>query len=79
MNEYKDQMNVNNTNQGVSNSQKFRGKRGFPNLANCRTSQFVSQILIRITKCTNSKIKFKSEKIKEKKQKKQNQCSFKRK
>ena len=27
--------------QGVSYSQKFRGKRGFPNLSNSRTSQFM--------------------------------------
>ena len=41
----------------VSYSQKFRGKRGFPNLVNGRTSQFVSQILDRVTKCKNSEIK----------------------
>ena len=29
------------SNQGVSYSQKFRGKRSFPNLVNTRTSQFI--------------------------------------
>ena len=43
--------------QGVSYSQRFCGIRGFPNLANGRTSQFVSQILNRVPKCKNSEIK----------------------
>ena len=44
-------------NQCVSNSQKFHGKCRFPNLANDRTSQFVSQILNRVPKCENTETK----------------------
>ena len=43
--------------QGVSYGQKFRGKRGFPNLANSRTSRSVSQILRGVPKCKNSEMK----------------------
>ena len=39
--------------QGVSYNKKLCGKHGFPNLANSRTSQFVSQIRNRVSKCKN--------------------------
>ena len=42
--------------QGVSYNQKFRGKRDFPNLTNCRTSLFLK--ILRVPKCkTDSGIK----------------------
>ena len=50
-----------NKNQSVSYSQKFRGKRTFPSLANIRTSQFMfPKYLIKYQNVKkNSEIKFK--------------------
>ena len=49
-----------NKNQSVSYSQKFRGKRTFPSLANIRTSQFMfPKYLIKYQNVKkNSEIKF---------------------
>ena len=49
--------------QGISYSQKFRGKRGFPNLAKGRTSQFMfPKYLIEYQNVKIGESKFKSEK-----------------
>ena len=49
-----------NKNQGVSYSQKFRGKRTFPSLANIRTSEFMfPKCLIKYQNVKTVKSKFK--------------------
>ena len=55
--------------QGVSYSQKFRSKCGFPNLAMVELPNLRSQIINRVPKCKNNESKFKSEKSKKNKHK----------